>query len=205
MADHGAAWRLRSRLTARQQRWFDRLSSLEPGLRLSEVAARLGEPYATVQRWASFFGYPIRDGRGDRLARVDWSRVNWRKSNVAIAGELGVTRERVRQVRAGNFKPSSKAARDARQAAGIGSSPRPRKTMELDWRLPNRDLAELYGVSVQHVANLRFRLGARPALWDARGGRSLTDRHYLAARKKEEQKARRKPSRNSKRATAGKS
>jgi len=192
---------------------------------LSEVAARLGEPYATVQRWASFCGYAIRDGRGERPARVDWSRVNWRKSNVIIAGELGVTRERVRQVRAAKgiapekstaqkfaafvsthrrdlqdlsvrqavrasgFKISFEVARETLRIAGAGPFRRSRKKQDIDWRLPNRDLAEIHGMSVQQIANLRFRLEAGPALWDARGGRLLTDRQYLAARKKEEHRA----------------
>jgi len=225
MADHDAAWRLRPRLTARQQRWFESLSALEPGLRLNEIAARVGEPYATVQRWASFFGYEIRDGRGDRPARVAWNQVNWRKSNVIIARELGVTRERVRQVRAekgiepekssaqkfaqfvaahrrelqdlsvqkamraSGLKLSYEVARDTLRTAGVGPFRRSRKNLEVDWRLPNRDLAEIHGVSVQQIANLRFRLEAGPAQWDARGGRLLTDRQYIAARKKEEQRA----------------
>lgn len=93
------AWRKRAKLTARQQRWAQRLASVEPGLRLTDLAARLKQPYATVQRWAAFFGYPILDARRDRSARVNWGRVDWRKSNVQLARELGVSRERVRQVR----------------------------------------------------------------------------------------------------------
>src|SRR6185437_12802763 len=57
------AWGLRPKLTARQKHWLDKLSAVEPKLTLAELSSRLGEPYATVQRWTSFFGYPIRDGR----------------------------------------------------------------------------------------------------------------------------------------------
>lgn len=94
------AWRTREKLTARQRRWHELLASVEPGLQLAELAARLKQPYATVQRWAAFFAYPIRDARRERAARVDWQNVDWRKANVQIAAELGMSRERVRQVRA---------------------------------------------------------------------------------------------------------
>jgi len=77
----------------------DRLAALPPGLKLAEMAQRLGEAYASVQRWAAFFGYRIRDGRTERQSRVDWSRVRWELPNVVLAQQLGVSRERVRQVR----------------------------------------------------------------------------------------------------------
>lgn len=221
--------RLRGALTGRQQDWFDRLSAVEPGLTLAELSARLGEAYATVQRWASFFGYPIRDARRERTARVDWARVDWARSNVEIARELHVSRERVRQVRAqaedgrGGVpaekqfaayvihhreklagKPvghvirssgvplSAAAARQVLHRLGVGDSMAERNPHAPDWRLPNRDLADIHGKSVQQIANLRFRKGAGPAMWDVRGGRSITDKKYAAARRAEEQRLARK-------------
>ena len=173
-------WRRRNRLTPRQRAWLGRLAQVEPGLKLGELAAMLGEPYATVQRWAAFLGYPIRDGRSERSSRVNWSSVDWRKPNVAIARELGVSRERVRQVRREMI---------AKQDASRPSAPKRRAAQSpnssFDWRLPNRDLAEIHGMTVQQVANLRFRMNAGPARWDVRGGRHLKDPQYVAARSQE--------------------
>lgn len=226
MKDVGAnAWRTRAKLTARQQRWREVLASAEPGLKLAELAARLKQPYATVQRWAAFFAYPIRDGRRERAARVDWRRVDWRKTNVQIAHELGVSRERVRQVRRTSGIPPVQTAaqrfyqfaithrqqlhdstvrgaialsgmgicyevaRQVLRKAGIKPFKRKDDPLPHDWRLPNRDLARIYGRSEQQIANLRFRTSARPAQWDLRGGRALKDPAYRAALEKEMRRA----------------
>jgi hypothetical protein len=212
-------------MTARQRQWSEKLASIEPGLKLGELAARLGEPYATVQRWASFFGYAIRDGRTERAARVNWAEADWGKTNVEIARELGVSRERVRQVRersgaqpqrsasqhfaqfvsahrekvqgmtvaeairASGIKVCYEVGRDILRDAGVGPFRRKRTRGEFDWRLPNRDLAEIHHMSVQQVANLRFRINAGPAKWDVRGGRALKDSDYFEARTSELRKA----------------
>lgn len=226
MKEVGAnAWRSRAKLTARQQRWGEMLASVEPGLRLAELAGRLKQPYATVQRWAAFFGYPILDGRRERAARVDWRRIDWRKTNIQIARELGVSRERVRQVRrtAGiapvqtpaqrfyhfvithreqlrgctvrgaielsGHKVCYEVARQVLRKAGITPFQRKEEPVPLDWRLPNRDLARIYGRSEQQIANLRFRTGAGPARWDLRGGRALKDAGYRTALETEKRKA----------------
>ena len=96
----------------------------------------------------------------------------------------------VRQaLKASGVKLSYDVARESLRVAGVGPFKRDRKELNVDWRLPNRDLAEIHGISVQQIANLRFRLDAGSALWDARGGRLLTDRQYLSARKMEMQRA----------------
>ncbi|HEY2585200.1 MAG TPA: hypothetical protein VGI81_05500 [Tepidisphaeraceae bacterium] len=222
MRDGGAnAWRTRAKLTARQRRWAEMLDSVEPGLKLAELVGRLKQPYATVQRWAAFFGYPIRDGRRERPARVDWRRIDWRKTNVQIARELGVSRERVRQVRRtsgiapvetaaqrfshfvvthrerlrdstvrgaielSGMKVCYEVARQVLRKAGIKPLKRNDEPLPHDWRLPNRDLARIYGRSEQQIANLRFRTAAGAAKWDLRGGRALRDPAYRAALERE--------------------
>ncbi|MGH7194227.1 MAG: hypothetical protein ACREJM_11970, partial [Candidatus Saccharimonadales bacterium] len=144
--------------------------------------------------------------------------------NVVIACELGVSRERVRQVRREvGVKPERSAAerfaqfvalrqeqmqgltvmqavrasglslcyeiaRDVLRGAGISPFRRKHKEFDFNWKLPNRDLAVAHGLSIQQVANLRFRLNSGPAQWDVRGGRVLTDADYLSARDAEARK-----------------
>jgi len=62
---------------------------------------------------------------------------------------------------------------------------------DIDWRLPNRDLAHLWGTSARYVANLRARLGAGPAAWNARSASLDKNRAYAAAVAAEKQKAQR--------------
>src|SRR5579864_2484827 len=57
-------WNVGRKMTAIQQRWGARFAALEPELGLPEICIRLAQPYSAVQRWAAFFGYAIRDGRG---------------------------------------------------------------------------------------------------------------------------------------------
>lgn len=70
---------------------------------------------------------------------------------------------------------------------------------EIDWRLPNRDLSQIWNTSARYVANLRARLGVGPATWNARGGAIAKDRAYAAALAAEQQKAQR-PKRRGRRA-----
>ncbi len=79
--------------------WFDQLANVPPGLELLEVGSRLGKPYTDVYRWATLFHYPFPDRRKNRSSTVDWSKVNWEQRDATIAGELGLSRERVRPVR----------------------------------------------------------------------------------------------------------
>jgi hypothetical protein len=62
---------------------------------------------------------------------------------------------------------------------------------DVDWRLPNRDLAALWGTSPRYIANLRARLVAGPAAWSARNGELKRNRAYANALAAEKQKAQR--------------
>lgn len=58
---------------------------------------------------------------------------------------------------------------------------------DMDWRLPNRDLAEIWGSSPRYVANLRARLGVGPADWKA-GANGANSAGYTSARADERRK-----------------
>ena len=83
------------------------MESAPPGLCARELAAYLGcsEPPAT--KWAKVAGYALVDGRSrswDEARRAsthwgDWSNVDWQDENIDISRQVGVSRERVRQVR----------------------------------------------------------------------------------------------------------
>jgi hypothetical protein len=61
---------------------------------------------------------------------------------------------------------------------------------DIDWRLPNRDLAEVWKTSPRYIANLRARLGVGPATWTARAGESArSPARYVTALTAERQKA----------------
>jgi hypothetical protein len=60
---------------------------------------------------------------------------------------------------------------------------------DIDWRLPNRDLATLWNTSPRYIANLRARLGVGPAMWTARTGESRSPARYQTAFTAERQKA----------------
>jgi hypothetical protein len=52
---------------------------------------------------------------------------------------------------------------------------------DVDWRLPNRDLAEIWGTSPRYIANLRARLGSGRAAWSVRNGDGHRNGKYSAA------------------------
>jgi hypothetical protein len=87
------------KLTRQYRLWRDRLATIQPGLPLQELQRRFDASYSTVHKWVRHFGYTICDLRGQTPSWVDWTEVDWRQSNVAIARALNVSRERVRQVR----------------------------------------------------------------------------------------------------------
>jgi hypothetical protein len=94
-------WPTGLRRTATRARWFQRFSQLKPGLDLQQVSDILHEPYATVYRWADTFAYPFPDRRRrGRVSTTQWDSVEWGLRDAVIARDLGVSRERVRQVRA---------------------------------------------------------------------------------------------------------
>jgi hypothetical protein len=60
---------------------------------------------------------------------------------------------------------------------------------EINWKLPNRDLAQIWGTSARYVANLRARLKVGPAKWNARRRDISRSTEYGAAIARERQKA----------------
>jgi hypothetical protein len=61
---------------------------------------------------------------------------------------------------------------------------------DIDWRLPNRDLAGVWSTSPRYIANLRARLGVGPATWPARtGAATRSPAKYNSALAAERQKA----------------
>lgn len=59
----------------------------------------------------------------------------------------------------------------------------------IDWRLPNRDLARIWGASPRYIANLRARLGVGPANWNARRREIERNPKYAALVAQERNKA----------------
>lgn len=195
---------------------------------LAEIALRLDEPYHTVYRWAQFFRYPFPDRRSFKPSVVDWNKVEWELRDAEIARQLGVSRERVRQVRkkrgicapqtparrfaafvaansqqlatmtvqeamvAAHEKIGLQAARRVLRAAGIKPA-RKKQSPPFDWRIPNRDLASIWGVTSHYVAMLRRRLGVGPANWNLRGGAIVKSSPYKKLLEREKLKARQAP------------
>jgi len=95
------AWPHELRHTGTRDRWFAKFSKLKPGLSLHDVAKMLGESYASVYRWADLFGYSFPDlRRRGRVSESAWADADWSLRDADLARQLGVSRERIRQVRA---------------------------------------------------------------------------------------------------------
>lgn len=60
---------------------------------------------------------------------------------------------------------------------------------QVNWELPNRDLADIWGVGVQVVTNARHLWNMGPAKWDARRRDTDSNPAYKSAIRKERQKA----------------
>ena len=83
-------------------KWKSLIDSLPDGLTFSEAAKRLGLPYQATRQAIIRYRYPAVDGRRygqRRVRRMVPESIDWRKSNIQIARELLVSRERVRIVR----------------------------------------------------------------------------------------------------------
>jgi hypothetical protein len=65
---------------------------------------------------------------------------------------------------------------------------------EVNWKLPNRDLAVIWGTSARYIANLRARLGVGPSHWNARRPdiRRSTDYGNALARERQRAQAERR-------------
>lgn len=91
--------------------WDLVISALPPNLTTSQAASLLNRNYTTVRSNLHRHQYSTRDGRHHRyvfrppVSRVNWSTINWRLSNIAIARQRGVSREIVRRMRKRLGKP----------------------------------------------------------------------------------------------------
>ena len=104
------------RPTTLRQAWFDRFRTLEAGLSLKQVAERLSEPYASAAFWAKCFNYPFTKLARGRKSNIDWDNVDWSLKNCELARQLGVTGERVRQIRlARNLPPTQRHSDGGKQ------------------------------------------------------------------------------------------
>ncbi|HEY2589122.1 MAG TPA: hypothetical protein VGI81_25490 [Tepidisphaeraceae bacterium] len=67
---------------------------------------------------------------------------------------------------------------------------------EINWKLPNRDLAAVWGTSARYIANLRARLDIGPSKWNARRRDIGRSSEYNTALTKEKQRAQAERRRN---------
>ena len=94
-------WPAKLRHTTTRDSWYKRFAKLRPGLSLQQVSRQLKQSYASVYRWADVFEYPFPDLRErGRVPADEWENVDWSQRDADIARDLGVSRERIRQVRA---------------------------------------------------------------------------------------------------------
>jgi hypothetical protein len=196
--------------TATRDKWFEKFAQLRAGMNLQQVAASLSEAYASVYRWADLFQYPFPDLRREgRVSTRDWQEVDWCLRDADIARQLGISRERVRQVRASRgIGPSAHRATvqkfskwvvanrerlhglpvyEALKMFGCTLSQQVARRLlrmhdvrphdpasrwrNIDWRLPNRDLAGIWQTSAKYIANIRARLHMGSAQWDAKSSK----------------------------------
>lgn len=95
----GVHWPDRLPPSRTRKLWFGRLSKLPPGLGLDAIARRYRTSYRSVYHWVSLFGYPFIDRRCRGGPAQKWDAVDWQLSDSQIARQIGVSRERVRQIR----------------------------------------------------------------------------------------------------------
>ena len=90
--------------TVLEKRINPAIKRLPPGLTYRAAAKSLGMPYMLCRKQLLKVGYIAKDGRGNSVARRqallrEFAGVDWRKSNIGLALELGKSREWIRQVR----------------------------------------------------------------------------------------------------------
>lgn len=153
-------WPAGLKRTATRTRWFERFSQLKPGLDLQQVSDALQEPYATVYRWADTFAYPFPDRRRrGRVSSTQWDSVDWGQRDAEISRQLGVSRERVRQVRAARgMGPSEHRAAVIRFEQFVADS---RENLH---GLPMAQIVTQYGagISLQIARRIARAAGVRP-------------------------------------------
>lgn len=93
--------------TETRLKWYRRIRALKPGMTLDQIAQKLRLSRTNARKWALFFGYRPIDTRFRGGGAEKWDRVNWYQRDTDIARELGVSSERVRQVRAQRGLPPS--------------------------------------------------------------------------------------------------
>ena len=82
--------------------WKSLFDALPPGLTLTEIARRIGEPYSTIRSAVIRANYAYADGRrygqqpNRRFVPED---ADWSLSNVELSRAYGVSRERIRFLR----------------------------------------------------------------------------------------------------------
>jgi hypothetical protein len=109
-------WPAGLRPTPIRQKWHKCLSDCPIGLSLKAIAERLGQPYASVAFWAKKLRYPFTPLKRGRKSRIDWNRQDWSLKNCELARQLGVSGERVRQVRRDrSLPPTPRLSEDGRK------------------------------------------------------------------------------------------
>lgn len=92
------------------------IQQLPPNLTIKQVARRLKISSAAAQFWIHQASYKFlrAPGSGEKNRKViasQWARTDWSLRDADIARMLGVSRERVRQIRARTGQPKSHRAR----------------------------------------------------------------------------------------------
>lgn len=225
------------RPTFGRQMWFRKFADLPAGLTRPEIAERLGISYALALRYVKLFGYSVKrqpgSGLWKRKPNVNWETVDWAQKDADVARVLGVSRERVRQVRASKGLPPSPRgsrnrhlftkfveshqdalsglpmpaiiarsgvplseyiARDILKDYGLDKPPERSWSSRLNWRLPDGDLAEIWGVPRSTVRAARLRERQGPPRWSRPGGGAegrVSDHNYQHALRNERVRAKR--------------
>lgn len=82
--------------------WPALIKQLPPGLTYYQAARRLKVPYTVIRYAIHRYRYRAVDGRsfGQRVRRIlDPDKTDWRKSDLQIARELLISKQRVNRVR----------------------------------------------------------------------------------------------------------
>jgi hypothetical protein len=96
-----APWRYMNR-----KHWVKLVRSIPPGMSQLDAARYLNRKGSTVRYWLLKLKYRDSDGRRhwperrkEKFRTINPHAVDWKQTNVAIAKQHGVSRERVRQLR----------------------------------------------------------------------------------------------------------
>jgi hypothetical protein len=118
----GVTWPAGLARTGARLAWYGRLAALPSRLSLIDLARKFGVSKSTAHKWAHLFGYALFDPRRRAGPRGCWDSVDWTHRDSHIARELGVSRERVRQVRRSRgLPPSAPGAKSVRVAPRQGA------------------------------------------------------------------------------------